>query len=198
MSELLEAWVDEVPVGRALDLGAGDGETACWLASRGFTVDAIERDRAVFERLKRTCDGTTVQPHLINLMTFPMPVEKYTLIIAQAVLHFLRPTELWPLADRMCHALVPGGWLLAEVFTTDDPGYTALHASDVVEIEPNTFRVDHSIGVIHYFAPQELVRVFASLEVLAYDETRFIDSKSQDDYRAGAALMARKRCDENG
>ncbi|HVD90125.1 MAG TPA: SAM-dependent methyltransferase, partial [Jatrophihabitantaceae bacterium] len=32
----------DVPVGRAVDLGAGEGRNALWLAARGFTVTAVD------------------------------------------------------------------------------------------------------------------------------------------------------------
>jgi trans-aconitate methyltransferase len=192
MSDLLETWISRVRVERALDVGAGEGVTSQWLASRGFVVDAVERDPAVFDQLSDACAGMRVQPLLTDLTAFLPPPETYTLIIAQAVLHFLRPTDLWQVADRLSLALEPGGFLFAEVFTTDDPGYGRLRELGGVEIEPNTFQIPESDDVIHYFAPQELRRVFASLVPVFYEESRRIDSESSAGYRAGAELVARR------
>jgi SAM-dependent methyltransferase len=188
----LEKWLDEISIGSALDLGAGEGETSLWLAQHDFKVDAVERDALIYERLSAACAGTTVNPHLSDLTEFSLSPNSYSLIVAQAVLHFLRPTQLWPLADRLVDALVPGGILLAEVFTTDDPGYTALRQSNTLEIEPNTFEAPPPIGLIHYFTPGELRRVFAALEVLENDESRRADPQSVDGFRAGAYLLARR------
>jgi len=112
--------------------------------------------------------------------------------VAQAVLHFLRPTQLWLLADRLVATLKPGGLLLADVFTTDDPGYLALKETGTIEIEPNTFEAPEPVGLIHYFAPGELRRIFALLEVLEYDESRRADPRSDDGFRAGAHLVAKR------
>jgi SAM-dependent methyltransferase len=188
----LQKWLDEILIGRALDLGAGDGEIALWLSELGFQVDAVERDPIVFQRLQKVCAGSDVVPHRADLIEFPMPPATYDFIVTQAVLHFLRPTQLWPLADRLTNALVPGGILLAEVFTTDDPGYTTLRQSNTLEIEPNTFEAPPPIGLIHYFAPGELRRIFALLDVLEYDESRRADPQSADGFRAGAHLLARR------
>lgn len=185
-------WPDEITPSRALDLGAGEGETALWLAKRGFSVDAVERDPEIFARLIEACAGTSISTHLADATAFPLLPTTYDLIVAQAVLHFLRPTQLWPLADRLVESLVPGGILLAEVFTTDDPGYTTLRQSNTLEIEPNTFEAPPPIGLIRYFAPGELRRIFAPLEVLEYDESRRADPQSSDGYRAGAHLVARR------
>jgi trans-aconitate methyltransferase len=188
----LQNLLDSISTNRALDLGAGEGETALWLAEQGFIVDAVERDPLVFQRLQKACVGLDVVPHMADLNEFPLPPKTYNLIVAQAVLHFLRPTQLWPLADRLVEALVPGGLLTAEVFTTDDPGYTSLHESNTLEIEPNTFEAPPPIGLIHYFAPGELLRTFTPLDVLEYDESRQADQRAEDGFRAGAYLLARR------
>lgn len=192
MSEIFEKVLDILPDGPALDLGAGGGELALWLGGCGFTVDAVERDESAYERLAAASAGTTVRPHLADLLSFPMPAQFYALIAAQAVLHFLRPTQLWPLADSLIDALVPGGVLVAEVLTTDDPGYEALRRSGARELEPNTFEAHDPIGVIHYFAPGELRRTFAALEILEYDQSRRLDLESEPAFRAGATLVGRK------
>jgi SAM-dependent methyltransferase len=196
MWDLLNEWIDRIPLGRALDLGAGEGETAYWLASRGFTVDAIEKDPRVFAQLSASVAGTGIQPHLADLTEFQLPHESYHLIIAQATLHFLRPTDLWSLADRISQALTLGGFFIAEVFTIDDPGYSALQDSGVRQIEPNTFLAPEPIGIIHYFEPGELRSVFAALEVVVYEESRRLDQTSVDGYRGGATLLA-KRTDKS-
>jgi trans-aconitate methyltransferase len=188
----LQKWLDEISPSRALDLGAGDGETALWLAKQGPTVDAVERDPQVYARLAEACVGTSVTPHQTDLSEFPLHPDTYNLIVAQAVLHFLRPTQLWPLADRLVEALAPGGLLIAEVFTTDDPGYTTLRESEAAEIEPNTFEAPHPIGLIHYFTPGELRRIFTPLEILEYNESRTVDAQSEDGFRAGAYLVAQR------
>ncbi len=188
----LQNLLDSISTNRALDLGTGEGETALWLAEQGFTVDAVERDPEVYRRLVEACAGTAVNPHRADVADFPLPLATYDLIVTQAVLHFLRPTQLWPLADRLVKTLVPGGLLVAEVFTTDDPGYVALRQSNAAEIEPNTFEAPPPIGLIHYFAPGELLRTFAPLDVLEYDEARRADPRSEDGFRAGAYLLARR------
>lgn len=193
MSENMETVLEILPEGPVLDLGAGDGELAIWLARRGFTVDAVENDAGVYARLAEASAGTTVHPHLADLMDFPLAEESYALIIAQAALHFLRPTQLWVLADRLIQALVPGGVLFAEVFTTDDPGYEALRESGAREIEPNTFVAHDSIGIIHYFAPNELRRTFSALEILEYDASRRLDPDSEAGFLAGATLVGRRK-----
>jgi len=191
-SELLEGWVDQAPVGHALLLGAGKGETAKWLAARGFRVDAIEKDESACERMRKVCNGLDVQVFVMDLMHFPYPEAQYSLIVAPAVLHFLLPTDLWQLSDRLMSSLTLGGILIVEVFTTDDPGYDALIEAGVPQVQPNTFNLPAPIHLIHYFEPGELARVFQPLTVLFYEEARRVDWFDREGLRAGASLVARR------
>jgi len=190
--ELLENWLQWIPMGYALDLGAGAGDATLWLAERGFKVDAVESDEQASRDLIQACEGKEVDVYTCDVVEFVFPHEKYGLINASAILHFIKPTDLWSLADRLVAALVPSGFLIAEALTTDDPGYEALRLSGQVQIEPNTFRLPSVEGVIHYFEPGELSRTFSSLDVTLYEETRRRDEEDLIGFRAGASLVARK------
>jgi len=191
-SQALLDWIDHAPLGHALDLGAGEGETARWLVERGFTVEAIERNELAFGRLVQRSRGLAVRPYNLDLADFHPSPNSYSLVVASAVLHFLRPTDLWPLADRLLASLLHGGLLIAEAFTTDDPGRKALSEAGAPQVEPNTYLAPEPIGLIHYFAAGELRRVFAGLEILEYEESRRLDPESDEGYRAGALLVGRK------
>jgi SAM-dependent methyltransferase len=192
-SELLETWIERIPLGYALDLGAGEGEATVWLAERGFKVEAVDRDPEACDHLRQITRRLEVEIHPKDVCEFEFPYGKYHFVLASAVLHFLRPTNLWPLADRVVAALAPGGYLIAEVLTTDDPGYDALKNSGSRQVEPNTFFMSSDEGVLHYFVPDELRRVFSALEVAHYEESRRIDSEDPIGFRSGASLVARKK-----
>ena len=155
-------------------------------------IGLYHRDAERYRILTEASVGHTIMPHQDDVTHFPLQKETYSLIIAHAILHFLRPTDLWPLADRISESLIPGGLFFAEVFTTDDPGCVALKGGTAQEIEPNTYLVPQPDGIIHYFAPGELRRTFAMLETLDYEEARYSDPTSPDGYRSGAVLAARK------
>jgi len=190
--EALGRWLRCIPRGSALDLGTGEGENACWLAQQGFTVDAVEVDPRFTLQLAERRGALPVRVCPSDITIFQIVESSYSLIVASAILHFLRPTELWPLADRLRQGLKTGGFLIAEVFTTDDPGYAVLRENGTEEIEPNTFRLEGRSGVIHYFAREELRRVFEGLEILEYEEFRRLAEDPEVAYTSGALLVARK------
>jgi SAM-dependent methyltransferase len=188
--EALGRWVTAAPRGRALDLGAGEGEIAIWLAANGYLVDAVESSGEKAKHLRTARRGLPVVVHELDLRTFPLAEGTYSLIVASAVLHFLRPSELWPLADRLVSALTEGGMLVAEVLTADDPEAAGLRGARTAEVEPNTYALGPA-QVIHYFEAGELRRVFRALEILEYEEARRIVPGSEG-YRSGALLIGRR------
>ena len=46
----MEAALADLPPGRAVDLAAGEGRNAVWLASRGWDVTAVDFSRVALER----------------------------------------------------------------------------------------------------------------------------------------------------
>jgi SAM-dependent methyltransferase len=187
--DALGRWAAAAPRGRALDLGAGNGEIAIWLAGLGYLVDAVEVDPEKAAALKRARRGLPVVVHPTDLRHFPLEPDTYALIVASAVLHYLRPSKLWLLADRLISALTDGGILVAEALTVDDPEAAGLRSSGSPEVEPNTY--GHGEGTIHFFEPGELRRVFQALEILEYEEYRRVAPEGES-YRSGATLVGRR------
>jgi cyclopropane fatty-acyl-phospholipid synthase-like methyltransferase len=191
--DLLDRWINHVEIGRTLDLGAGEGVVSIWLAKNDFAVDAVERDSASFKQLQEAAEGMNVRCIQADITEMQLEPQVYSLITSFGVLHFLRPTDLWTIADHLVESLSPGGMFMSEVFTIDDPGFNALRSGGVEMIEPNTFRLPSPQKLIHYFEPGEMERVFSDLEVLESEEYRRIDSESEEGFRAGAAFVGRKR-----
>lgn len=193
--ELLEEFIDEIPVGRALDLGMGEGRNAVWLARRGFSVIGVDSSTTAVEIAQRLARrrGVDVETHVGDIRDFEIDPESYTLILASAILHFLLPEEVRRLADRMKAGLRPGGFVIAHAFTVDDPGYEALQEQRATLIAERTFFVPELDSPLHYFDFGELQGLFDDLEILYYAEERHLDtSHDLPHYHAGAFLVARK------
>ena len=187
----LQAWLEHIPQGPALDLGAGAGELATWLAERGYPVTAVERDPAALSALRGRSRKADVEIIEVDLTEYQPPPSHFSLIVASSVLHFIDPRDLASLAQRLIESLVPGGFLMAEVFTVDDPGFSD-RKGRLEECRPNTFKLEDQFELIHYFDKGELRSLFTELQVLYYQEDRRLDSTSEHGYHGGATLVARR------
>ncbi len=195
--ETLAEHIDQVRVGRALDLGAGDGDHALWLAARGFEVEVVDTDADALRRAEKRAFRLRLrlQAFLADMAEFPILPATYDLMVAAASLHFLPPERSAALAPHIVAGLAPGGVLYATAFTTDDPGYAALRAAGIAEIAPRTFDVSEGGApeALRYFAPGELGRLFADLAVVYYAEERYLRPGDGPGYNAAATLVASKR-----
>ncbi len=191
MIEHLQDWISTVSAGRALDLGAGDGGLAQWLLEQGFEVDVVDRDLSAIHANSTASQGQKIHLFEQDLRRFNFTPETYSVIVAGSVLHFLRPSELPFLINRIINSMASGGLLACEVLTQDDPEWAAFIAEGKPQIEPDTFRI-RAEESIHYFAPGELPQLFSGLETLHYSEERHTDPGGDWGYRSFAVLLAHK------
>jgi SAM-dependent methyltransferase len=115
----------DLPPGRALDAGAGEGGDALWLAERGWQVTALDLSEVALERGARAAGerglGDRVEWRQADLAEEPPEPAAYDLV-ASAFLHppaDVREKVLRGLAD----AVAPGGTLLV---VNHDPSDLAL------------------------------------------------------------------------
>lgn len=192
---LLNAWLGGRSGGRALDLGTGSGATARWLARRGFRVEAVDRNPQCLRRLQRVRGVTPLRADLRDLHP---ETGAYTAITALAVLHFLEPAALAPLALRLQQSLRPGGLLLASVFSTDDPACPSLPRARATQSVPSTCACTSSGQVLHFFAQGELPALFAGLHVEMEEASRWIDARAEGGFHAGLAYVGRRPAQAGG
>ncbi|MDY6818056.1 MAG: class I SAM-dependent methyltransferase [Halobacteriales archaeon] len=165
-SSLLQAYVDSLPEGRALDIATGNGRNAVYLAEHGFDVDAIDiADQALARARSLAADrGVTVNWIQADIGSYPFPTATYDVVMASQYYKLDRITDFKA-------ALKPGGYLLFEHH---------LRSSDPVDIGP---------GTEHYrFGANELLRSCLDLTVLHYEETTY---EREGRTGAKATLVAR-------
>ena len=150
--------------GRALDLAAGEGRNAVFLARRGLTVDAIDISAVGLAKAQKLAreHGVEIRTIVADLEHFSLPRETYDVVV---VFNYLQRD----LFDDLEAALRPGGVLVYET-------YTVAH----LEI-PGA----HPMSRAYCLEAGELRSAFPGLEVLEYRET--VDEK-----RAVASLVAKR------
>jgi len=173
---------------RALDLGAGEGRYAIYLARRGCLVEAVDFSASGLNKLKAIAErhGLTITTRLSDVADFHFEKSAYDLIVAATILDHLETPVREKTLTGISRALKPGGLLYVNVFTTRDPGYGATG--------PATPGVsDTSFGMAHYFEPGELKDCFADLTSLYYYEGIEEDtSHGRPHHHGWASLIARK------
>jgi SAM-dependent methyltransferase len=100
------------PPGRALDLGAGEGRNAIWLAGLGWQVTGVDFSAVAVERARRLAAerGVTVDWVVADLRDYQPAPGVFDAVIV-AYLH-LPPADLSIVLGRAARALAPGGRIL--------------------------------------------------------------------------------------
>jgi len=171
-SELLTAWIDALPVGRALDVGAGVGLNTSVLVDAGFAVDAIDVSTEALSRARERVDDDSVTWIEGDVSTPEQPPsQEYDVILMS---QFPDLGILRTLKD----ALADGGYLLYEHH---------LQTTDPVTRGPTDDEVPHADA--HRVRSNELLRAGLDLTVIHYRErTR---EHGDGDRAAIAELVAR-------
>lgn len=140
--------------GKVLDVAAGSGRNALYLATQGYQVEAIDRDKqalAILEVTARQRHLTSLTVRQVELEGNPdlppdIPKSRYDTILVFFYLYR-------PLFTTLLEALKPGGVLIYETFLID-----------------NHLRRQHPRRWEFCLAHNELLRLTSGLRVLHYDE----------------------------
>lgn len=99
----------DLPPGRALDLGSGEGRNAIWLAGLGWRVTAVDFSPVATDRGRRLAaeHGVEVEWVVADLLDY-QPREGAFDAVVVAYLHLL-PDALTPVLGRAARAVAPGG-----------------------------------------------------------------------------------------
>jgi len=153
--------------GRVLDVAAGTGRNALFLARRGAIVDAFDISLNGLRALQTAArsERLPVRPVQADLVDYPLPADRYDAAIN---IRYLQRSLFGAL--RRC--VKPGGVILFETFLIDH----------VV--------VGHVTNPAFLLQPGELRRAFADCDVLAYEEGR-LDTEGAP--ASLARLVAKRR-----
>ena len=78
-NQFVEAELNDLPPGKALDLACGEGRNARWLAELGWQVTAIDWSAVAVEKGRRTNDDVDWQ--VGDALTAPLPVDLDLVVI---------------------------------------------------------------------------------------------------------------------
>jgi len=174
-SPFLITHLPRLPRGKALDVATGRGRHAYFLATQGFSVHGIDRNREALEFLAaqaREAGGLPITTEYIDLEADDrnppdLGTERYDLILVFFYLYR-------PLFPQLIKALKPGGVILYETFLLE-----------------NHLHRQHPRRKEFCLEPNELLTLLRDVQILHYDEG---DHRgiSQADQAFTARILARK------
>lgn len=161
-AEIVQKFYPLAPLGNALDIAAGTGKNALFLAEKGFTVDAVDISDVALGGLSGR--HPNIRPICADLDTFDIPVRRYSLILN---IRFLS-RRLFPYIRE---GLIPGGVLIFETYLEGSgEDYCRSSCRD------------------YLLRDNELLHSFLSLKIRFYQETKIIEHKK--DFCHIASLVA--------
>lgn len=116
----LVAEVGDLPPGRVLDVGCGEGADAIWLASQGWQVTALDVSEVALQRAQAAAQQAGVEVEWIHagLLDAPLPGGAFDLVSAQYPA--LLRTSSADAEHALLAAVAPGGHLLVVHHVLDD------------------------------------------------------------------------------
>lgn len=111
--QLAEVLAD-VPAGRALDLGCGEGGDAVWLAEKGWRVTAVDISETAIQRAKAEAEARGIRDRIVferHDLSDSFPDGTYDVISAQ-FLHSTVRLERPAILRTAAGAVAPGGLLV--------------------------------------------------------------------------------------
>ena len=174
-SPFLITQLSRLPRGKALDVGAGRGRHAYFLAMQGFAVHAIDRNQEALEFLSsqaREAGGLPISTEYIDLETDDVPPPDLGTATYDVILVFFYLYR--PIFSQLIKALKPGGMILYETFLLE-----------------NHLKRQHPRRKEFCLSPNELLGLLRDFHILHYDEGDRRESVKTD--RAFTArILARK------
>ena len=136
----LHAWLADLlpgPGARALDIGAGTGRDAGWLAAHGLAVTAVEPSRGMREQALRHHPPGPVHwvddclPDLDEVHRLGLRAE---LILLSAVWMHLAPAQQPRAFERLLGLLAPGGLLAITLRSGPSPAESGMHPVSAAQV----------------------------------------------------------------
>lgn len=100
------------PLGRVLELGAGNGSNSRPLAARALRLDATEATDEGVRLVAATVEGQRGARALKLVVPAKPPRSTYDAIVVAELLYYLTPGDMATLARQVARALRPGGMLV--------------------------------------------------------------------------------------
>jgi cyclopropane fatty-acyl-phospholipid synthase-like methyltransferase len=154
----------------ALDVGAGQGRNALFLARQGFTVDAIDPSQVAFDITARAAaeENLPVRIYCSGFEDFIPEKTPYGGILLCGIIQILSWQGIHLLVEKIRAWTTADSLVFITAFTIDDPSYEN-NASRLKKIGKNSFLNED--GEPHtYLEPGEILTLFDGFTVVHHIE----------------------------
>jgi 2-polyprenyl-3-methyl-5-hydroxy-6-metoxy-1,4-benzoquinol methylase len=164
----LKKHIHLLPKGKALDIAAGEGRNAVYMAQNGLDVDAVDISEKGLKKAQKLAreKGVKINTFLVDLDQYQIERERYDLI---ANFYFLKRR----LIPRIRKGLKKGGKVIFETYL----------------LEHRTLGVGGPKQAKYFLKPNEPFRLFKGFRILFYREGIFKEGGKR---KAIASLIAEK------
>ncbi|WP_321778410.1 class I SAM-dependent methyltransferase [Sulfurimonas sp.] len=163
VSVVLEKYIDNVNVGKALDVACGIGRNTHFLATKGFDIDAVDISDYALSKVKKS---PTINKIEIDLDKYNITANKYDLILNTNYLNRR-------LLSQMKEGLKQGGVVIFETFI----------------VAHGDFKLP-TMNLDYLLRKNELLHSFIGLDVIYYEER--IDTNLRGERIKVASIVAQK------
>lgn len=175
---LLKKFLNDIPKGSAVDIGAGNGHNSIFLAQNGFAVEAIDTDNSKIKALDDIAEKSElkIDAKNIDVRKFDFSKKQYNLVLAIQSLVFIKKSEFQEVINNIEKALNPCGIIILSSFTTDDASFKRFKQASP-EVEKNTFQTNDTKQYWQFFEKDELKKYFKeeNFDILFYEEQSIQD-----------------------
>ena len=143
-----------------LDVGAGQGRNAFFLARKGFSVDAIDNSLVSVETVKSVAarEGLPIRTFHSGFAEFRQENCMYSGVLLLGLVQILTRSEIGLLGQKAKEWTETGGLLFVTAFSTGDPSFSA-SAEHLREAGKNSF-TDEEGNARTYLEPGEILSIF--------------------------------------
>lgn len=134
--------IGKLGTGRALDIAAGEGRNAVFLAQQGFTVDAVDISPVGLRKAEALAEkrGVEITTIAANLEDYELGVARYELVVN---FYYLQRD----LSPKIKRALKPGGLVVFETYNINHKGMSRDYLLEMGELK----EMFAGYEILHYF-----------------------------------------------
>ena len=150
-NEILKRFHGEIDSSRpVLDIGAGQGRNALYLARKGYTVDAIDPSRVAIETIANIAqvENLPLSVSECGFETFVPQTDFYSGILVFGVMQILKWEEIDLLVKNVETWTSTGSLVFVTAFMTADPSYERT-VNNFRKIGKNSF--ENAEGAVHTY-----------------------------------------------